>query len=79
MDSILRLLGMSLTASCKVIVWLKNSLPLAQITLKEKASGNCAGLTNRKSLPRFSLATSLLFFSKNYKEATGIKITRCPC
>ena len=43
MDSILRLLGMSLTASSQVIVWLKNGLPLAQITLKEKASGNCGG------------------------------------
>ena len=49
MDSILRLLGMSLTASCQVIVWLKNDLPLAQITLKEEASGNCVEVVDLKS------------------------------
>ena len=49
LDSILRLLGMSLTASCQVIVWLKNGLPLAQITLKEKAGGNFVEVVDLKS------------------------------
>ena len=49
MDSILRLLGMSLTASCQVTVWLKNDLPLAQITLKEEASSNCVEVVDLKS------------------------------